>query len=64
MNELFFLGMSSGCGIGGIQLTEILLSSSYRVVNYKKPLYIVLFCREAMQRCSILHLPHPKEINS
>ena len=30
MNELFvlvfFLGMSSGCGIGGIQLTEILLS--------------------------------------
>ena len=30
MNELFvfslFLSMSSGCGIGGIQLTEILLS--------------------------------------
>ena len=30
MNELFvlvfFLGMSSGYGIGGIQLTEILLS--------------------------------------
>ena len=30
MNELFvlvlFLGMSNGCGIGGIQLTEILLS--------------------------------------
>ena len=28
MNGLsfLFLGMSSGCGIGGIQLTEILLS--------------------------------------
>ena len=37
--------MSSGCGIGGIQLIEILLSwyfASYNyVVNYKKPVYIV-----------------------
>ena len=55
MNCLF-LGMSSGCGIGGIQLTEILLIlvvASYSVVNYKKPVYIVVFCREAMKRCGI-----------
>ena len=26
VNQLLFLGMSSGCGIGGIQLTEILIS--------------------------------------
>ena len=51
MNSLF-LGMSNGCGIGSIQLTEILFAS-YSVVNYKKPVYIVVFCREAMRRCGI-----------
>ena len=43
MNCLF-LGMSSGCGIGGIQLTEISFIL-VGVVNYKKPVYIVVFCR-------------------
>ena len=42
-----FLGISSGWGIGGIQLTEILLCYyTYSVVNYKKPVCIVVFCRE------------------
>ena len=43
--------MSSGCGIGGIQLTEILISwwfASYSVVNHKK-LVLVVFCREGKQ---------------
>ena len=56
MNCLF-LGMSSGCGIGGIQLTEILLSwqfASYSVLNYKKPVYIVVLGREVMKRCGII----------
>ena len=52
MNCLF-LGMSSGCGIGGIQLTSVLVFASYSVVNYKKPVYIVVFCREVMKRCGI-----------
>ena len=51
MNCLF-LGMSSGCGIGGIQFT-ILVVASYSVVNYKKLVCIVVFCREAMKRCGI-----------
>ena len=50
MNCLF-LGMSSGCGIGGN--FTILVVASYSVVNYKKPVYIVVFCREAMKRCGI-----------
>ena len=45
-----FLGMSSGCGIGGIQLTVF---ASYSVVNYKKPVCMLVFCREAMKRCGI-----------
>ena len=55
MNCLF-LGMSSGWGIGGIQFTEILLSwsfASYSVVNYNKVVYIVMFCRETLNRCGI-----------
>ena len=54
-----FLCVSSGWGIGGIQLTEILLCSllAYSVVNYKKPVCIVVFFREAMKRCGM-------EINS
>ena len=50
MNCLF-LGMSSGCGIGRIQLTEIILVVC--MVNYKKPVYRVVFCREAMKRRGI-----------
>ena len=48
--------MSIGWGIGGIKLTEILLSwqfASYSVVNYNKLVYIVVFCREALNRCGI-----------
>ena len=48
MNSLF-LGMSGWWGIGGIQLTQILLSwwfASYSVVNYKKLVCILVFCRE------------------
>ena len=48
--------MSIEWEIGGIQLTKILLSwqfASYSVVNYKKPVCIFVFCREAMKRCGI-----------
>ena len=51
MNE--FLSMSSGCGIGGIQLTEILLSWYFASYSVVKLVYIVVFCREAMKRCGI-----------
>ena len=51
MNE--FLGLSSGCGIGGIQLTEMLLSRKFASYSVVKPVYIVVFGREAMKRCGI-----------
>ena len=54
MNSLFF-GISSRWGIGGIHLTEFLLSYSLLaiLVYYKKPVCIVVFCREAVMRCGI-----------
>ena len=63
MNSLF-LGMSGGWGIGGFQLTQILLSwwfASYSVVNYKKLVCIVVFCREEVWHHTLhtLKMVHP-----
>ena len=41
--------MSSGWGIGGIQLTEILLSWLFASYIRRSRIYVVVFCREAMK---------------